>query len=73
MELGPGLTVLVGPNGAGKTTVLEAAALVLEGAPLRAGAVRDLITSGQDHLRVDIELEGDGVAITAAAAYSRDG
>lgn len=73
MELGAGLTVLVGPNGAGKTTVLEAAALVLDGAPLRAGAVRDLITSGQDHLRVDIGLEGDGVAITAAAAYSREG
>ncbi len=36
-------------------------------------AVRDLITSGQDHLRVDIELQDGGVALTAAAAHSREG
>ncbi len=73
VQLGPGLTILVGPNGAGKTTVLEAAALVLDGSPMRAGSVRDLITRGQDHLRVEIDLEQDGTTLTAAAAYSRDG
>jgi DNA replication and repair protein RecF len=73
LQLGSGLTVLVGPNGAGKTTVLEAAALVLGGTPMRAGSVRDLITRGQDHLRVELDLEGAGVSVIAAAAYSRDG
>jgi DNA replication and repair protein RecF len=73
LELGSGLTVLVGPNGAGKTTVLEAAALVLEGTPMRGGSVRDVITRGQDHLRVELDLEDAGVSVTAAAAYSRDG
>jgi DNA replication and repair protein RecF len=72
VELGPGLTVLVGPNGAGKTTVLEAAALVLDGNPLRAGTVRDLISRDQEHLRIELQLEEAGVTI-AAAAYSRDG
>jgi len=71
--LGPGLTILVGPNGAGKTTVLEALALVLVGIPLRATAIRDLITRGQDHLRVELDLERAGSIITAAAAYSRGG
>ena len=73
VELGPGLTILVGPNGAGKTTVLEALALVLQGSPLRAGSVRDLITRGQDHLRVEVDLEEGGVTLGAAAAHSRDG
>jgi DNA replication and repair protein RecF len=73
VQLGAGLTILVGPNGAGKTTVLEAAVLVLDGNPLRAGAVHDLISRGQDHLRVEVELEEGGVTINAAAAYSREG
>jgi DNA replication and repair protein RecF len=73
VQLGPGLTILVGPNGAGKTTVLEATALVLEGSPMRANSVRDLITRGEDHLRVEVDLEQDGAILTAAAAYSRDG
>jgi DNA replication and repair protein RecF len=73
VELGPGLTVFVGPNGAGKTTVLEAATLLLQGTPLRAGSVRDLISRDQDHLRVEVQLEQAGVTISAAAAYSRGG
>lgn len=81
VELDAGLNILVGPNGAGKTTVLEAAALVLLGTPLRTSNMRDVISRGKDHLRVEIDLsdaEGGsdsqtGAAITAAAAYSRDG
>jgi DNA replication and repair protein RecF len=73
LVLGAGLTILVGPNGVGKTTVLEAVTLVLEGSSLRAGAIRDLMTREQDHLRVELELEEDGTTTTAAAAYSRDG
>ncbi|MBN1320200.1 MAG: DNA replication and repair protein RecF [Thermoleophilia bacterium] len=73
VEVGRGLTILVGPNGAGKTTVVEALALVLEGTPLRAPTVRDLISKDQGHLRVEVDLEGAGTTVTAAAAYSRDG
>jgi DNA replication and repair protein RecF len=73
LEFGPGLNVLVGPNGAGKTTALEGLALVLDGGTLRAGTVRDLITAGQDHLRVEVELGDAGTSSVAAAAYSRDG
>jgi DNA replication and repair protein RecF len=73
VKLGAGLTVLVGPNGVGKTTVLEAIALVLQGSPLRAGPVRDLIARGQDHLRAEVDLEEARVTLTAAAAYSRAG
>lgn len=71
--MGPGLTILVGPNGAGKTTVLEAVALVLRGSMLRPGAVRDLISRGQDFLRVEVELSEAGKTTVAAAAYSRSG
>ena len=60
VELGPGLNVLVGPNGAGKTTVLEAASLVLQGVPLRTTNVRDVMSHGKDHLRVEMELRDPG-------------
>ena len=60
VELDEGLNILVGPNGAGKTTVLEAAALVLLGAPLRTTNVRDVISRDKDHLRVEIELSETG-------------
>ncbi|MCE5252788.1 MAG: DNA replication and repair protein RecF [Actinomycetia bacterium] len=73
VEMGAGLTVLVGPNGAGKTTVLEAIALVLRGGLLRPGPIRDLITRSQDYLRVEVDLEEGDSAVTAGAAYSRDG
>jgi DNA replication and repair protein RecF len=73
VSLGPGLTILVGPNGAGKTTVLEAATLVLQGSMLRPGTIRDLITRGEDFLRVEIELHEQGTTLVAAAAYSRAG
>jgi DNA replication and repair protein RecF len=73
VSLGPGLTILVGPNGAGKTTVLEAATLVLQGSMLRPGTIRDLITRGEDFLRVEIELREQGNTVVAAAAYSRAG
>jgi DNA replication and repair protein RecF len=78
VELGEGLNILVGPNGVGKTTVLEAAALVLLGSPLRSSNVRDVISHDKDHLRVEVDLEpvqdGSGPgSITAAAAHARDG
>lgn len=73
VDLGPGTTILVGPNGAGKTTVLEAAVLVLCGEPLRSGSVRDLITHGCEHLRVEATLRDGRSTVTAAAACSRDG
>jgi len=73
VEFGQGLTILAGPNGAGKTTVMEAVALVLEGTPLRAAGVKDLISKDQGHLRVEVDLEEAGTMVTAAAAYSRDG
>lgn len=87
VAFGPGLTILVGPNGVGKTTVLEAVALVLQGNPLRGGSTRDLISRGEEHLRVELDLrtqpgqateygpasERREALITAAAAYSREG
>ncbi len=73
VDLRPGVNILVGPNGAGKTTVLEALALALHGEPLRGGSVRDLITHGSDHLRVEAELDGEGASVVAAVAHSRDG
>ncbi len=79
VDLDEGLNILVGPNGAGKTTVLEAAALVLLGAPLRTTNVREVIARDRDHLRVEIDLVETGggpataAAVTAAAAYGRDG
>ena len=73
VELEPGLNVLVGPNGAGKPTVLEAANLVLCGSMLRPGTVRDLMTKGQDFLRVEARLEDAGAAVTAAVAMTREG
>ncbi len=73
VPLGPGVTILVGPNGAGKTTVLEAVTLALEGRLLRAGNFRDLISSGEDLLRVEVSLEDGKLSTTATAAYSREG
>jgi DNA replication and repair protein RecF len=73
VSFGPGLTILVGPNGAGKTTVLEAIELVLSGSMLRQGTVRDLITRGEDFLRVEVELSEAGNTVLAVAAQSRSG
>jgi DNA replication and repair protein RecF len=73
LDFGPGLNILFGPNGAGKTTVLEATVIVLNGGLLRPGSVRDLIKRGQDHLRVEIDLEDEHGVVTAAAAYAGDG
>jgi DNA replication and repair protein RecF len=73
VEVAPSLNILVGPNGAGKTTVFEAIVIALDGEQLRAGAMRDLIGHGKDHLRVEVELEEAGALLTAAVAYSRDG
>jgi DNA replication and repair protein RecF len=74
VELADGLNILVGPNGAGKTTVLEAASLVLQGVPLRTTNVRDVMSRGRDHLRVEMEMrDTGGPAMLAAAAYGRDG
>jgi DNA replication and repair protein RecF len=73
VDVGAGLNILVGPNGAGKTTVLEAVVLALAGEQLRAGSLRDLITHGMDHLRVEAELEDSSARLTAAVGYSRDG
>ena len=73
VALQPGLNVLVGLNGAGKTTVLEAANIVLCGSMLRPGTPRDLMTHGQDYLRVEATLEEAGAIVIAAVAMSRDG
>lgn len=73
VNAGPGINILVGPNGAGKTTVLEGAVLALHGEPLRGGSVRDLITRGADHLRVEVGLEDEGTSVKAAVAHSREG
>lgn len=70
---GSGLTILAGSNGAGKTTVLEAAALALGGATLRPGSVRDLMSRGEDFLRIEADLRSGSVDVRAAAAYSRSG
>jgi len=73
VDLGPGLTVLHGPNGAGKTTVLEGLSLALRGTMLRPGSLRDLITRGEDFLRLEVGLEEAGAPVVAASAYSRNG
>lgn len=73
VTLGEGLNVVVGPNGAGKTTLLEAVFLLLRGGPLRAAHVREMITQGSEHLRVEVLLEDAAGTVLAAAAYGRDG
>lgn len=74
VEFGPGLNILVGANGAGKTTVLEAISLVLQGSTLRPGSIRDLIKSGEDFLRIDLQLQSPlGSRVTAAAACALAG
>jgi DNA repair protein RecN (Recombination protein N) len=55
VELGPGLTVLTGETGAGKSLIVDALALA-RGARADAGAIR----SGEDRLRIDLLLSGEG-------------
>ena len=55
VELGPGLTVLTGETGAGKSLIVDALALA-RGARADLGAIR----SGQEKLRVELLLSGDG-------------
>jgi DNA replication and repair protein RecF len=73
VELGDGLNIVVGPNGAGKTTLLEALYLLVEGSPLRALAVKEMIRSDSDVLRIEADLYGPRGHTAAAAAYARDG
>ena len=47
--------------------------LALQGDTLRSCSVRDLITQGETHLRVELDLDDNGDRVTAAAAYSRGG
>ena len=55
VEFGPGLTVLTGETGAGKSLIVDALALA-RGARADAGAIR----TGQDRLRVDLLMSGEG-------------
>jgi DNA repair protein RecN (Recombination protein N) len=55
VEFGPGLTVLTGETGAGKSLIVDALALA-RGARADAGAIR----TGEDRLRVDLLLSGEG-------------
>lgn len=55
IELGPGLTVLTGETGAGKSLLVDALALV-RGARADTSAIR----SGEERLRVDLLLVGNG-------------
>lgn len=74
VDLGPGVTVLVGANGAGKTSVLEAVNLALQGGTPRTVRTRELISWGEEALRVEVDITGDdGRVSTAAFGYSADG
>ena len=55
VEFGPGLTVLTGETGAGKSLIVDALALA-RGARGDAGAIR----TGEDRLRVDLLMSGEG-------------
>ena len=55
VEFGPGLTVLTGETGAGKSLIVDALALA-RGARADAGAIR----TGEDRLRVDLLMSGEG-------------
>ena len=55
VEFGPGLTVLTGETGAGKSLIVDALALA-RGARADAGASR----TGEDRLRVDLLMSGEG-------------
>ena len=55
VEFGPGLTVLTGETGAGKSLIVDALALA-RGARADAGAIR----TGEDRLRVDLLMGGEG-------------
>lgn len=72
--LGPGVTVLVGANGAGKTSVLEAVCLALQGGTPRSAQTREVISWGEDTLRVEVTVTGeDGRSSTAGFGYSAAG
>ena len=55
VEFGPGLTVLTGETGAGKSLIVDALALA-RGARADTGAIR----TGEDRLRVDLLMSGEG-------------
>lgn len=60
VSLSTGLNHFYGDNGAGKTALLEAIHLLFRGRSFRTQQLRDLVTSGADHLMVRAELEDEG-------------
>lgn len=84
LALGPSLNIVVGGNGTGKSSLLEAICLALRGTSPRTRRPVDCIRSGQEFLRVEVELvrcasglEADQstkpARTTAAAAFDRLG
>ena len=62
VEPGAGLTVVTGPNGAGKTNLLEGIYFGCTARPARSANERQLVRRGAGPLRVELDVEGDGVA-----------
>lgn len=52
---------ILGPNGAGKTSVLEAMTVFQAGQGVRSARMSDMISSGQQFLRVECVLENDEI------------
>lgn len=59
VSLNSGLNHFYGDNGAGKTALLEAIHLLFRGRSFRTQQLRDLVTSGADHVMVRAELEDE--------------
>ncbi|MCX8033367.1 MAG: DNA replication and repair protein RecF [Thermoleophilia bacterium] len=62
VSLGEGLTILTGPNGSGKTSILEGLLYGLTGRSLRGAPLSELITTGEDFLRVEVSVARRPVA-----------
>jgi DNA replication and repair protein RecF len=62
VELGAQVTVVTGPNGAGKSNLLEGIYFGCTARAARTTNERELLRSGADALRVEVDVEGDGEA-----------
>lgn len=69
-ELGPDVTLVVGPNASGKTNFLESLYVLAVTKSFRAGD-KELIRHGQDHFRLQAEVDGATIALGYAPVNGR--
>ncbi len=71
VELSEGVNVIWGPNGTGKTSIIEALFYAMSGRSCKTNDLREIISYGKQHLRIEVDIESGETDRKLEAAYDR--